>query len=162
MEVDEKDEECRRDARALYELAVEKLRRNHIDDALRDLDRAIRLVPKQPLYVSQYGVGLAQRGDLDQAIDLCERAAKADPRNALVLVNLGRVYRIVGDSSHAHEKFVQAWKADRRSRAAAAELARMGVRKAPVLPFLPRSHWCNRGLGQLRAQIERAVPQAAH
>ncbi len=146
-----------RDARALYDLATEKMRRNHLDGALADLDRAIRLEPGKPLYVSQYGACLAQRGDFDRAIELCECAARAAARNPLVLVNLGRVYRAVGDASSAHEAFVQAWQADRRSRAVAAELVRMGVRRPPVVRFLPRAHWCNRGLGRLRYRLERAL-----
>jgi Flp pilus assembly protein TadD len=146
-----------RDARALYDLALEKMRRNHLDDALRDLDRAIRLHPSKPLYVSQYGLCLCQRGDVDRAIEICESAAKAGSRDPLVLVNLGRVYRAVGDASSAHAVFVKAWKADRPNRAVAAELARMGVRRPPVVRFLPRSHWCNRGLGRLRYRLERAV-----
>ncbi len=146
-----------RDARALFDLATEKMRRNHLDGALADLDRAIRLQPGKPLYVSQYGLCLAQRGDFDRALQLCEHAARAGARDPLVLVNLGRVYRAVGDSSAAHEVFIQAWRANRRNRAVAAELARMGVRRPPVVRFLPRSHWCNRGLGRLRYSLERAL-----
>jgi len=146
-----------RDAKALYDLAIEKMRRNHLDDALADLDRAIRLQPGSPLYVSQYGACLAQRGEFDRAVELCEHAARAGARNPLVLVNLGRVYRAAGDASSAHEVFLQAWKADRRNRAVAAELARMGVRRPPVVRFLSRSHWCNRGLGRLRYSLERAL-----
>jgi Flp pilus assembly protein TadD len=150
-------------AKALYTLAAEKMHRNLLHDALRDLEQAIRLTAGKPLYVSQYGLCLAQSNQLDRGLDFCRRAAKASPRDPHVRINLGRVYRIAGDAAAAHRCFMDAWKVDRRDPAAAAELACMGVRRPPVLAFLPRSHWCNRTLGQLRSQLEHAnVPQAAH
>ena len=149
-------------AKNLHHLATEKMRRGLLNEALVDLEQAIHLTAGKPLYVSQYGLCLAQGDQLDRGLDFCRRAAKASPRDPYVHINLGRVYRIVGDKAAAHRCFMDAWRVDRRNSAAAAELARMGVRRPPVLPFLPRSHWCNRKLGQLRFQIERAlVPQAA-
>jgi hypothetical protein len=87
---------------------------------------------------------------------LCERAVRLAPDDAQVRVNLGKVHRLAGDMAAAHRTFVRAWSSDRRNSVAATELARMGVRRPPVLPFLPRSNWCNRELGRLRARLERA------
>lgn len=149
-------------AKALHHLATEKMRRGLVNEALADLERAIQLTAGKPLYVSQYGLCLAQSDQLDRGLDFCRRAAKASPRDPYVHINLGRVYRIVGDAAAAHRCFMDAWRVDRRNSAAAAELTRMGVRRPPVLTFLPRSHWCNRTLGQLRFQLERAlIPEAA-
>lgn len=156
------DRERTEQAKVLHHLAIEKMRRGHINDALADLEKAIQLTAGKPLYVSQYGLCLAQHNQLDRGLDFCRRAAKASPRDPHVHINLGRVYRIVGDAAAAHQCFLDAWKVDRRNPAAASELARMGVRRPPVLPFLPRAHWCNRTLGQLRSQLERAVvPEVA-
>jgi len=157
------DRERAEQAKTLSALATEKMRRNHLNDALADLEQAIQLTAGKPLYVSQYGLCLAQSNQLDRGLDFCRRAAKASPRDPHVHINLGRVYRIAGDAAAAHRCFMDAWKVDRRSSSVATELARMGVRRPPVLAFLPRSHWCNRTLGQLRSQLEHAtVPQAAH
>lgn len=154
--------EERDQAKVLHHLATEKMRRGRLDEAVVDLEKAIHLTAGKPLYVSQYGLCLAQTDQLDRGLDLCRRAAKASPRDPYVHINLGRVYRIAGDAAAAHRCFIEAWRADRRNSAAAAELARMGVRRPPVLAFLPRGHWCNRKLGRLRFHLERAlVPQAA-
>lgn len=154
--------EERNQAKALHQLATDKMRRGLLDEALVDLERAIHLTAGKPLYVSQYGLCLAQSNQLDRGLDFCRRAAKASPRDPYVHINLGRVYRIAGDAAAAHRCFMDAWRVDRRNSAAAAELTRMGVRRPPVVPFLARSHWCNRTLGRWRYQLERAlVPQAA-
>jgi hypothetical protein len=34
----------------------------------------------------------------------------------------------------------------------------MGIRRPPVVDFLPRLHWFNKYLGMLRAAIERKFP----
>ena len=81
----------------------------------------------------------------------------------MIRVNMGKVFRLAGDNHAAHRTFLRAWQVNRRHPAPAAELARMGIRRAPVLRFLPRSHWCNRHLGRLRYHLERAVaPRVAY
>ena len=144
------------EAKALYELAVDKMRRNLTDEALADLERAARLAPGDPLYISQYGVCLAQRKQLDRGLDFCQRAVKASPRSSQLRVNLGRVYRLAGDAAAAHRHFLEAWRGNKRDSAAALELARMGVRRRPMIPFLSRTHWCNRELGRLRHRLVRS------
>jgi predicted Zn-dependent protease len=146
-----------REAQALYEMALEKMRRNIIDGATADLQRALQMEPENPVYLSYYGVCLAHRHRIDEAIATCKRALRDQPRNTELRVNLGKVYRLGGDTTRAHRTFLQAWQADRGHPGPATELARMGVRRPPVLTFLPRSHWCNRELGRLRWRLERAL-----
>ena len=72
------------------------------------------------------------------------------PRRALDLFA-----QMVDQPSSAHDAFLSGWNADRKHPAPAAELTRMGVRRPPVLSFLPRSHWLNVRLGRLRARLVR-------
>lgn len=146
-----------REAQALYEMALEKMRRNLMEAAMSDLQRALKLEPQNALYLSYYGVCLAHRDRVDEAMATCKRALRDQPHNTELRVNLGKVYRVAGETARAHRAFLQAWQSDRGHPGPATELARMGVRRPPVLTFLPRSHWCNRSLGKLRLRLQRAL-----
>ena len=98
--------------------------------------------------LSYYGLCLAQIGELGRGLGVCERAVRHQPSDVMIRVNMGKVFRLAGDNHAAHRTFLRAWQVNRRHPAPAAELARMGIRRAPVLRFLPRSHWCNRQLGR--------------
>ena len=148
------------ESRTLYDLALEKIKRSNFREALGHLAEALRIAPSNPFYRSYFGYCLAQvEGDYERAIHFCRQASDSRPFDADLHVNLGRVYRLKGDRAAAHRAFSQAWHLCRGHPAAAAELARMGVRRPAVLEILPRSHWCNVLLGRLRAKIERTLPR---
>ena len=146
------------DTHALYELAVEKMHRRLFRDAMDDLEVALGRDPGHALCLSSYGVCLAhEKGAFEEALRCCKHALQLLPHNPLLEVNLGKVYRLKGDNAAAHRTFLHAWYEDKRHPAPATELARMGIRRRPPLGFLPRSHWCNRCLGRVRAGIERTL-----
>lgn len=146
------------ESKALFNLALEQMGHNRIPEAMKSLEAALRISPRSGLYLSHYGVCVAtERGDYATAVKLCERAIKLQPKDPVNRVNLGRVYRLKGRTGEAYEQFVTAWKMNRHHPAPAAELSRMGIRRPPVLRFLPRSHWLNRQLGKLRALVTRSV-----
>jgi Flp pilus assembly protein TadD len=144
----------------MYNLAIEKMHHCRYREAMRDLREAMRITPDQPLYMSFYGVCLAQERQYEEAVLHCRRALEMSPDDTILQVNLGRVFKLRGDKGTAHKVFLQAWQGDKRHPAPAAELARMGVRRAPVLPFLSRSSWVNRALGRLRAHLERVTARS--
>jgi predicted Zn-dependent protease len=144
------------ESEVLYNQAMELLSRNHVHAALTRFEQALEISPNNAVYLSYYGLCVAiERQDIASGIKLCERAVKMDVRNPVTRVNLGKVYRLKGDNARAYESFIGAWKTDKTHPSAAVELSRMGIRRPPVLSFLPRSHWLNRRLGILRARLER-------
>jgi Flp pilus assembly protein TadD len=147
------------ESRTLFDLALEKIKRTLFREALGHLADALRIAPSNPFYRSYFGYCLAQsEGDFDRAIQLCRQASDARPLDPELHVNLGRVYRLRGDNAQAYKAFTQAWHLCRGHPGAAAELTRMGIRRPPVVDFLPRLHWFNKYLGMLRAAIERKFP----
>lgn len=151
------------ESRTLYDLALEKIKRSNFREALGHLTEALRIAPTNPYYRSYFGYCIALvQGDFDRAVHLCRQASDSRPTDPDLYVNLGRVYRLKGDNASAHKAFSQAWHLRRGHPAAAAELARMGVRRPPVLSIFPRSHWVNKLLGMVRARIERALPARGH
>ena len=144
------------ESRTLYDLAMEKIKRNHFKEAMIQLGAAIRIAPTNPFYRSYFGYCLAQvEGDFERAVQYCRQASDSRPLDPELHVNLGRVYRLKGDNAAAHSSFVQAWHLCKGHPAAAAELTRMGIRRPSVVGCLPRSHPLNRFLGVLRAKYER-------
>ncbi len=145
-----------REARGLVQLAHEKIRRSRYAEAKHDLEEVLRAEPEHILAMSFYGLCLASLGEIRKGLQFCSRAVDRQPTEVLPQINLGKVLRLAGNNEAAHRAFVHAWEVDHRHPAPAAELARMGIRRPPVLSFLPRHHWCNRGLGRLRARFARA------
>jgi Flp pilus assembly protein TadD len=146
------------ESQGLFDLALEKIKRNHFREALGHLMNALRIAPANPSYRSYFGYCLAQsEGDFDRAIRFCRQASESRPMDPVLHVNLGKVYRLKGDNASAHNEFLYAWEVCAGHPLAAAELTRMGVRRPPVISRLPRSHWCNKYLGRIRAAIERRL-----
>jgi Flp pilus assembly protein TadD len=148
------------ESRTLYILALEKIKRSNHKEALVHLAEALRIAPTNPFYRSYFGycLALVQR-DFDRAVHFCQQASDSRPFDADLHVNLGRVYRLKGDRAAAYQAFTQAWHLSKGHAAAAAELARMGVRRPPVVTILSRGHWLNRWLGRVRAKLERKFPR---
>jgi len=138
------------------EEAYARLHADREDEALALLRRALRIDPENPRTLSLYGYALAKaHGDYREALRLCRIALRLAPGDAELKTNLGRVYRLRGNNGAAHRSFLDAWRNDKRNAGAASELARMGIRRPPILSFLARDHWCNRLLGRLRHQAVR-------
>jgi Flp pilus assembly protein TadD len=146
------------ESKVLFNQAIELLSRNRTPEATRKLEEALQIAPKNSAYLSYYGLCIAMdRDDFDAAVKLCERAVRLNPNDPIGRVNLGKVYRLQGSNAAAYEEFIEAWETDRLHPAPAAELSRMGIRRPPVIRFLPRSSWPNVLLGRLRAKVERGI-----
>jgi Flp pilus assembly protein TadD len=146
------------ESQSLYNLAIEKINRNRFREALDHLVTALRMAPTNSRYLSYFGYCLAQaEGDHARAVHLCRQAANSRPMDPVCRINLGKVYKLTGNNRTAHKEFLMAWEISKGNPSAAAELTRMGIRRPPVIPFLPRSNWCNKYLGMLRATLERRL-----
>jgi Flp pilus assembly protein TadD len=145
-------------AEVALNLGLEHLRRNHLSLAVESFREALRRSPDHPLILSYYGLCLARlETNYAEALRLCKRATYQDPYDPTLLVNLGKVYRLIGDRGAAYRSLRAAWALDRRHHPTMLELARMGMRRRPVLPFLSRDHFLNILLGKLRARMARVL-----
>jgi len=149
------------ESKVLFAQGKEMLSRNRMRGALGRFEEALQISPDNAEYLSFYGLCIAlAREDYDTALRVCERAVKMDSDNPVIRVNLGKVYKLQGENSTAYDIFIKAWKLNKSHPAPAAELSRMGVRRPPVISFLPRSHWLNRRLGILRSKLRRSLGSA--
>jgi len=123
-------------------------------DALGHAERAYAELPHDPTVQSYYGFLMAaERGRLRHGLELCELALGAPEHSVLVELNAARAYIKAGRKPDAvrclqgglarapgHVLLVQ-------------ELARLGTRQAPVLPWLPRRSWLNKQLGLIAVRL---------
>lgn len=111
-----------------------------------------------------------ERGQYREAIRLCESALKAEPHNPAHYLNLGRIFVLTRHKAKAMETFRRGLSSDavtgtspaaesspdtraKQQAQILAEMRRLGIRKRPPFPSLPRSHPLNRVAGRLLTRL---------
>ena len=133
------------------------LRSNYARKSLEYFTRALELDKANPFYISYLGLAMAAgERNWDAAEELCAQAIKMRRTQPELYLNLADVYRLAGKRSDAIETLAQGLTMTKRDARIAEALARYGRRRQPVLPFLERDHFLNRGLGKLRNQLAKS------
>jgi tetratricopeptide (TPR) repeat protein len=122
------------------------IRENNFLGALACFEKAYSL-KKIPEIQSYLGLCIAiERGKISEAVSLCERAIGDDPENYMHYLNLAKIYMRTGNRDSALETLRKGLyfgdNAELKSM-----LDSIGIRKTPVIPFIPRSNFLNRYLG---------------
>ena len=84
------------------------------------------------------------------AVKVCRTAARQEGYRPEVCWNLGRVLLLANRRREAHRAFTWGLRMQPDHSGIRQEIQRMGQRKRPVLPFLPRGNALNVFLGRLR------------
>ena len=118
--------------------------------ALDHFRSAHRLDPASARYRSFYGlcIGL-EESRFDRALELCRAAAKEEFFNPVLYHNLARVHLVFGFKAEAIRYLRRGLMIDPANASIREALARLGVRRRPVLAFLRRRHLLNRWFGRL-------------
>ncbi len=118
-------------------------------DALTVFDRNLAFT-QSPIAMSYYALCLATaEGFHDKAVSLCLMAAEKEFYNPDIYLNLGRVFLVNGEKSVAMKSFKKGLGFDTTHKDIVAEIRRLGLRRPPVVSFLPRKNAVNRLLGIL-------------
>ncbi len=128
------------------------------DEAEEYARYALEEFPDEPVLSSFYGYLIArQKSNIQDGLLWCQEALKRALRAhlpeinlALIYLNLGRVHLLNNDRRSAIRAFKTGLGYDPDNKEINRELVSLGVRKPPVIPFLPRSHPINKYLGKLR------------
>jgi Flp pilus assembly protein TadD len=139
---------------AEFKQGIELLRKGHSAEALEYLQQAARLKQQNPYYLSFLGVSMARaERKWAPAVELCKTALSLKRNDAQLHLNLAQVYVSAGrreDAVQALDTAVSYCGTDARIRRMRGRLGRRG---SPVLPFLERDNFLNRGLGKLRHRV---------
>jgi predicted Zn-dependent protease len=127
----------RREALALFEAAIE-------------IDKRLGAARPQPRYLSYYGLCLGlERKQVNEGIRFCEEALTQEFFNPDLCLNLGRLLLRAGRKKQAYQVLVKGYGLQPGHAGIYAELARMGMRRRPVLRFLSRRNPLNVLLGKM-------------
>jgi tetratricopeptide (TPR) repeat protein len=132
-----------------YRRGRDLLERGEAQPALEHFRTAHQVDRANPRYRSFYGLGLALvERRFDRALELCRSAAKEEFFNPELYHNLARVHLAFGFKAEAIRYLRRGLMIDPGNAAMLAELNELGLRRRPVLSFLPRRHPVNRLLGR--------------
>lgn len=141
-------------ARECFRAGVHHLNESDYAEALPLLREAAGLAPENAQVRSSLGVAIAfVDRDFDVARTLCESAAKQEFFNPDLYLNLAHVYLGFGRRSEALRYLRRGQMIDPGHIAIQRMLARLGRRRSPIVPFLPRRHPLNRALGSARSFV---------
>ena len=87
-----------------------------------------------------------------EAVAICMDARKEDPKNSDIYLNLGRIHLLAGNRKQAIQVFRLGLRLGRNLRITN-ELASLGIRRSPPIPFLERSNPLNKYLGMIMTKI---------
>lgn len=93
-----------------------------------------------------------ERRQYQQAMALCREALQAEPDNPDHYYQLSRIYMVAGQKRQAIKSLRKGLKF-KRHQPIIDELNRLGTRKEPVFPSLPREHILNRSAGILFTRL---------
>jgi tetratricopeptide (TPR) repeat protein len=130
--------------------------------ALRCLRSAYEANPGHPQLRSHYGLclGLEDRR-YHEAIELCQSAVQQEFFNPELYLNVARLNLAFGFRAEGMRFLRRAAMIDPASVGVQEIQSDLGLRSEPILRFLPRRHFVNRWLGNLRYRIGGGS-QAAH
>lgn len=131
------------------ERGIELAKSGLYTDALTVFDQNLAFT-QSPIAMSYYALCLASaEGFHDKAVSMCLMAAEKEFYNPEIYLNLGRVFLIDGQKSIAMKSFRKGLGYDTSHGGIVEEIRRLGIRRAPVVSFLPRNNAVNRLLGML-------------
>jgi tetratricopeptide (TPR) repeat protein len=121
--------------------------RDHLQEVLREN-------PNHPQALALYGYVLAFGfRKYEEGLDYLRRAIDQEMYHPDWYVWMAEIYLRLRDRKSAVEAIGTALRWDPHHKGAIALRRKMGVRRRPVLPFLPRSHPLNVWLGKLRHRL---------
>lgn len=124
--------------------------------ALEHFANAHRHEPTNPRYRAHYGWAVAMiEHRFDRGIALCRSALRDAGEDPELYHTLARVLLAHGRKSEGFRYVRRGLMVDPRHAPLVLEWRRLGVRRAPVLSFLPRRHLVNRWLGRVRGILVR-------
>ncbi len=130
---------------------LRRLRDNDHDQALAHIHRAVELESHNPFFLSYLGVLQARTPHRwSEAHRHCETALQMRRNEPQFYLNLAEVNLAAGRRDDAAETLIRGLKNLPKNARLLLALEKLGARRSPVLSFLERKHFLNRGLGKMR------------
>ena len=150
----EKTQGMLEDPFAEFREGVEFLKNHYPEKAVGKFKVALERDKYNPYYISFLGLAIARAEQKwVEACELCERAVQVRPKEIQFHLNLAEVCALAenrGKALDVLDKAMLLFGNDSRLKRAR---KKVDSRRAPLLPFLDRGNFLNRGLGRLRHRV---------
>jgi Flp pilus assembly protein TadD len=131
---------------------------NFASEAVPHFTKAVELNKQNPFYLSYLGVAIAaSEKKWEDAEARCYEALRMKRSQPELYLNLSKVYVLAGKRKDAVDTLLEGLPLTRRDARIVKALRRFGVRQAPVLRFLDRTHPVNRELGKIRYRVLKSL-----
>lgn len=142
---------------SLYDRGRQLLEENRNSEALDCLRTAHSQAPQHARIRSYYGLAMARvEKRFTEAVELCTSSLKQEFFNPDLYYNAARVYMQFDFKADAIRCLKRGRMIDPSNKRISTMLKELGMRKGPILRFLPRNHRVNVWLGQARHRIRRS------
>ena len=140
-------------AEEYLELGLAYIKEKNWEAALNSLrESAKRFSPPAappPILFSALGLALAmEENKVQEGLNQCRRALEKAPGQPEIYYHFGMVYLKAGKKEKAYSVFKGGLKINPDHAGMRSHLRKMGIRKKPILSFLPREHAINRFFGR--------------
>lgn len=137
-----------------FKEALRLLRDGHRNEALLHVQRAFRLVPQNPFYMSYTGLLMATvEKRFAEAESLCKEALRIQHNHAQLYLNLAEMYQTAHRKADAIDVLKKGFVSTGRDRRVRSALYKYQLRRPPLFGFLSRSNPLNRILGKWRHRL---------
>jgi tetratricopeptide (TPR) repeat protein len=137
--------------------------KNH-KSALKLLTEALEQHPNNPFLLSYYGcLEAVLNKNYKLGIETCSEAIKIFKRKTpfgqeffypVFYLNLGRTFLAAGNKKKAIEAFYKGLTYDHENKDLIREIKKLGMRRKPLMSFLPRSHPINKYIGMILNKLK--------
>jgi len=132
----------------LIERGLYLAQKGHLEEALKVFEEEFCFA-HHPGATSYYALCLAEvERDYDRAVSLCLLAAEREFYNPDVYFNLGRIFLLKGQKVYAIKSFKKGLQFGTNHAELVNAIKKLGSRRKPIVPFLPRHHFINKFLGR--------------
>ncbi|MBI5561095.1 MAG: hypothetical protein HY883_07475 [Deltaproteobacteria bacterium] len=109
-----------------------------------------------PLATSYYALALSVvRKEYEGALSLSIWAAKKEFYNPEIYLNIGKICLLMGRKDLAFRAFKKGLRIDKTHKGIISQLKKLGIRRAPAIPQLPRRHILNKIVGRLIHELKK-------
>ena len=105
----------RDDAQGFWRRSQADLGLGQVDQAIRDLDKAVSLSPDNSMYIGERGLAFNKKGDFDHAIADFDKVISLQPKDSAAFNGRGAAWLAKGDVAKALSDFNQAIALDDRT-----------------------------------------------
>lgn len=128
--------------------ALRESEKRFLERSAGSAEQADSPVPPQVLSALGLCIALAENR-IQDGVQYCQRAINDEAHEAQFYYHLGIVYLKAPNKKKALSSFYHGLKVNPGHARIKKQLHEMGVRKGPVLSFLPRNHFLNKFIGQM-------------